>query len=46
MNKEVKYQTTRPGREFYGHQSRKVSLVTEKGKEESWDPVSEHALVI
>ena len=34
MNKEVKYQITRPGREFYGHQSRKVSLVTEKGKEE------------
>lgn len=31
---QVKYQTRRPGHEFYGHQRRKVSLVTEKVKEE------------
>ena len=32
---QVKYQTRRPGCEFYGHQRRKVSLVTEKGKKKS-----------
>ena len=29
---QMKYRTRRPGCEFYGHQRRKVSLVTEKGK--------------